>query len=75
VGVPPLEIVVERVAVAVGGNQTNGGVSVAESCVGIWVVNPLPAGLVGLQADITTVIRRINISRPAGRKKNSGLVG
>ena len=69
----PLEIVVERVEVAVGGNQTIVGVSTAESCVGIWVVNTRPEGLVGLQADISTIKRRINISRPAVRKKNTGL--
>ncbi|OGO28455.1 MAG: hypothetical protein A2Z16_09410 [Chloroflexi bacterium RBG_16_54_18] len=66
-GVLTLEIEVERVAVAVGGNQTKVGVAVAESQVGVWVVNPLPAELVPLQAEFSTIISSILISWAAVR--------
>jgi hypothetical protein len=56
VGVLALKIDVERVAVVVGGNQTKVGVAVAESWVGVWVVNPLPAEIVSLQAEFNTII-------------------
>ena len=71
----PLEIVFECVAVAVGGNQTKVGVFVAESWVGVRVVNPLPVRLVGLQAEIGTIKSRKYTRWAAFRKKNPDLEG